>query len=1107
MKEYHPAAPKNKPITYIKLQLMSVVLAFVLMIAAASIFADMILREHLRREALDYITQTQLEMNADLTEPKTILTIVSQTIRSMILSGAGHDKVRQYIQEVSAEIRNTKGIGFMFEGIYGYFDVYGGLFLQTEGLIHDKNYDPASRLWYKTAMTSTGDELAVTPIYMDEYQNEYAMTYVQRIFDKQGRPLATVCLNVPVARLVRYVTEMHLTEGSYGVLHDEHLNILYHPDPNLIGKNSLETGGGISSMADEVLAGTDLIERETTNYKGVPSITFSKRLENGCVLYVVTPKAEYFAEMPQMIWTLGILGAILASLLIAGLMRINLARQRLAEEKQRKDVVLANIEKLHEADERMRMIFDTTPLSCELWDKNHIIIQCNKEMLTIFEIPNLEELNRRFWELSPKVQPNGKSSPEMAREAIDKAFVEGYNHFEWMHRKLNGEPIPVDVTLVRLQYRDDYVVAGYCRDLREQKAMLAEIEENENEIRRARDIAEENSQAKSKFLATMSHEIRTPMNVILGITDGQLLNEGLPAEVREAFEKIYNSGDLLLHIINDILDLSKIEAGKLDLNPAQYEMLSLINDTSNMNFMQYGHKQIEFKLGVDENLPQEAIGDELRIKQILNNLLSNAYKYTNEGEILLSFGAEHGESPDNFTLQITVSDTGQGMSPEQIQKMYDEYARFNMEANRTIGGTGLGMSITKNLVKLMGGRITVTSTPGKGSTFVISMPQKKVSPAVLGREAAGKLQMFHFNNTAFERKTKIVREPMPYGSVLIVDDMKSNLEVAKLLMTPYQIHVYTAESGLEALAIVKSGMAFDVIFMDHMMPGMDGIETVSKIRELGYTGTIVALTANAVAGQQDVFLANGFDGYISKPIDIRQLNGALNKFIRDKHRDQEKTPGTQRATDAAAAGPAVKAAQAAVKIGIVIPGVDTKKGLRLYDDEPDYYIPVLRAYVPNALSLIEKLASVSRETLAAYTINIHGLKGISAGIGAESLREKALRLELSAQSGNLAEVLAGNGALLGEAREVASAVQAWLAALGGGSEAADDLPELPADEALELLKTLEPMLENGNTECLEAVEKIRAIPGSGMLREQMENMDFPQALSTLIDLERSLEKK
>jgi signal transduction histidine kinase/ActR/RegA family two-component response regulator/HPt (histidine-containing phosphotransfer) domain-containing protein len=1055
------------------------------------------------------MTQTQLEIEADLIAPKTTLVLAAQTVRRIILSGGGIDAVREYLQDVSTKIQNEKNIGAMFEGLYGYFEVFGGAFIHSNNINIGKNYDIKARPWYATAMGVNNDEIAVSPIYKNEYQNgEYTMSYVQRISDQHGRSLGVLCLNVPLARVVKYVTALHLTKGSYGVFHDENLNIIYHPDPNLIGKNSHETGGGISATADEVLAGNDLTERETTNYKGVPSIVFSKRLENGWLLYTVTPKAEYFGEVTQMMWSLGILGVMLASVLILILLRVDRSRQRLEKQNYRKDVLLANIEKTRELDERTKMIFDATPLSCGLWDRKYNLIECNKEILTIFEMPNLEELNERFWELSPKVQPNGRPSTEMVREVIDKAFYEGYNHFEWMHQKLNGEPLPVDVTLVRLQYQDDYVVAGYFWDLREQEAMLAEIEKGENELRLARDIAEESNQAKSKFLAAMSHEIRTPMNVILGITDSQLLTQELPDGVREAFEKIYNSGDLLLHIINDILDLSKIEAGKFDLNPSKYAVLSFINDVSNMNFTHYGYKQIEFKLDVDENLPTEAFGDELRIKQILNNLLSNAYKYTNEGEILLSFAAEQGDQPDTFTLEITVSDTGQGMNPEQLQKMYDEYSRFNIEANRTIGGTGLGMSITQNLVKLMGGRIAIDSTPGKGSTFTIYIPQEKVGPALLGREAAENLRLFRFNNTAFERKTKIIREPMPYGSVLIVDDMKSNLDVAKLLITPYQIHVYTAESGLEALAIVKSGMVFDIIFMDHMMPGMDGIETVQKMRELGYTQSILALTANAVAGQQEVFLANGFNGYISKPIDIRQLNNALNRFIRDKHRNQGKTSGTQSAA-AAGPGPAVGAEQAVAEIDIVIPGVDTKKGLGLYDDDPDYYIPVLRAYVPNALNLIEKLASVSRETLEAYTIDVHGLKGISAGIGAESLRENALRLELSAKSGNLAEVLAGNGALLDKAREVTSAVQSWLAALPDGSEAADDIPipELPADEALELLKALEPLLENGSAECLEAVEKIRAIPGSGKLMEQMENMDFRPALSTLIDLKRSLERK
>ena len=394
--------------------------------------------------------------------------------------------------------------------------------------------------------------------------------------------------------------------------------------------------------------------------------------------------------------------------------------------------------------------------------------------------------------------------------------------------------------------------------------------------------------AKSKFLATMSHEIRTPMNVILGVTESQLLAKPPSREMKEAFEKIYDSGNMLLHIINDILDLSKIEAGKFELNPAKYETLSLINDTANMSIMQFGHKQIDFKLKVDENIPSHLFGDELRIKQILNNLLSNAFKYTNSGEVALSFSVENTvREEDRTDLIIRVRDTGQGMTKEQVNKLFDEYSRFNLEANRTTVGTGLGMAITKNLIKFMNGTMAVESEPGKGTLFTVMLPQQIRGEGSLGKEAAENLQKFNITNTMRERKAKIVREHMPYGKVLIVDDFKSNLDVAKLLLKPYGLQIDTADSGFEAIDLVTGGKTYDIIFMDHMMPEMDGIETTLKLRRLGYNQPVFALTANAIAGQQEVFLANGFDGYITKPIDIRQLNDSLNKFIRDKKRDQQ----------------------------------------------------------------------------------------------------------------------------------------------------------------------------------------------------------------------------
>ena len=401
--------------------------------------------------------------------------------------------------------------------------------------------------------------------------------------------------------------------------------------------------------------------------------------------------------------------------------------------------------------------------------------------------------------------------------------------------------------------------------------------------------AQDASAAKSKFLATMSHEIRTPMNVILGVTESSLENEKLESLTREGYEKIYNSANLLLHIINDILDLSKIEAGKLELNPAKYAVLSLINDVAQLNLIRFQHKPIKLKLSVDKNIPLELIGDELRIKQILNNLLTNAFKYTDTGEITLSFAVENPAQNCNTEtiLVLCVSDTGQGMTPEQVERLFDEYTRFNLESNRTTMGTGLGMSITRNLLKMMNGVMSVISNPGKGTTVTARIPQKINGSDVLGKKAAEDLQNFIFKNAVEMKRKKIVRELMPYGRVLIVDDMVSNLDVAKLLMKPYQLQIETAGSGFEAFEIIKNGKEYDIVFMDHMMPEMDGLETTKRIRELGYRHPIIALTANAVVGQQEIFLTNGFDAFISKPIDMRQLNDSLNKFIRDKARSPQ----------------------------------------------------------------------------------------------------------------------------------------------------------------------------------------------------------------------------
>ena len=489
----------------------------------------------------------------------------------------------------------------------------------------------------------------------------------------------------------------------------------------------------------------------------------------------------------------------------------------------------------------------------------------------------------------------------------------------------------------------------------------------------------------------MSHEIRTPMNAILGITEIQLQDESHRQVTREAFERIYNSGDLLLGIINDILDLSKIEAGKLILMPAQYDIASLIYDTVQLCRMRYETKPIEFIINVNEDLPLFMIGDELRIKQILNNILSNAFKYTEEGTVSMTAYSEpvnpayplDTEDALKKILVFVISDTGQGMLPDQIQKLGTEYSRFNIKANSKTEGTGLGMSITRNLIQLMNGNFSIESTPGMGSTFTVRLPQDCVGFNTIGREMAENLMQLKHDNAAKIRAFQMNRDFMPYGRVLVVDDVETNLYVAKGLMAPYGLSIETVMSGFEAIDKVRDGSTYDIIFMDHMMPRMDGIEATKIIRSFGYSKPIVALTANALAGQAIMFLENGFDDFISKPIDIRQLNMVLNKLIRDKY-------------------PSEVVEEARKQVDILYTGGGHRKS---FDPQ------LAEFFIRDAKKAITVLEAIylnkcrRGDDVSTFIVNIHAMKSALANIGETALSADAAKLEQAGREQNIKMVL------------------------------------------------------------------------------------------------------
>ncbi|MCL2575932.1 MAG: ATP-binding protein [Defluviitaleaceae bacterium] len=626
------------------------------------------------------------------------------------------------------------------------------------------------------------------------------------------------------------------------------------------------------------------------------------------------------------------------------------------------------------AEEKAQLLLQEAPAAITVYDNNLQAIDCNAQAVTMFLAANKDEYLDNVNTYMPQFQPDGTNSYELHRELIKQALREGRSRSELICERSDGSLLSTEVVFARVHFDEYLGVIEYTTD-------LTEIKEA-HEKQRASD---EESRAKTRFLAHMSHEIRTPMNAVLGIAEMQLQRNGHTPETEEAFMRIHASSNLLLTIINDILDLSKVEAGKLEIVPFNYETASFIVDTVQLNLMHIGSKSIKFTLNIDENLPTNLFGDETRIKQILNNLMSNAFKYTLAGQVVLTVCREECDIADNVMLVMRISDTGQGMTQEQINSLFEidfarfnNFTRFNIKANRYIEGSGLGLTIARQLIEMMGGTMHIDSKPNTGSIFTVRIPQQVAGVDVLGAELAQNLQNLETTTSSLRRMRDIVLEPMPYGRVLVVDDVDSNIYVIKGFLQPYKIAVDSVENGQSAVNKIKNGEVYDIIFMDHMMPVMDGIEATQIIREFGYTEPIVALTANALVGAREQFLNNGFDGFIAKPIDFHQLNSYLEKYIRDKQ-----TP------DVLAAA---------------------RKTVIAKIPQPLENNAFTRSFVRDAQKAIKTIAGIieSRnlddEKLRNFAIAVHGMKGALLNIDNINLSDIADKLEKAANNNDLGTI-------------------------------------------------------------------------------------------------------
>lgn len=395
--------------------------------------------------------------------------------------------------------------------------------------------------------------------------------------------------------------------------------------------------------------------------------------------------------------------------------------------------------------------------------------------------------------------------------------------------------------------------------------------------------ADSANQAKSAFLANISHELRTPMNVIVGLTGFLLEEDDLAQTAKDYLQKINTAGVTLTGLISDILDISKIESGKFTLTPVQYDLANLLNDVVSLSVVHTYNKPITFKLDIGGDLLSTVCGDDLRVKQILINLLSNAFKYTKAGTVELSVSCAR-EGADFVRLFFAISDTGIGMRKEDLDKLFDEYNQVDTQANRMIEGTGLGLFISKGLAEAMDGKISAESEYGKGSVFRVSVRQGFVSEACIDSETADNLKNLRYEDRRKTAERMPVRPDLSWAKVLVVDDNPTNLTVARHMLGKYKMRVDCLTNGRDAIERIRLGVpVYDAVFMDHMMPDMDGIETARLIRALGTDYAVeipvIALTANAVTGVEQLFYNEGFQAFLTKPINITRLDAVIRKWV------------------------------------------------------------------------------------------------------------------------------------------------------------------------------------------------------------------------------------
>jgi signal transduction histidine kinase/CheY-like chemotaxis protein/HPt (histidine-containing phosphotransfer) domain-containing protein len=920
-------------------QVLLVFGAFTIVVLAGHFFVRGILSNRLHINAADSLRAVEANIRSAFAESEVTLLNAAYSVLDLIETGASQEDILAYLKRTTRWISEKENEMAGIHGIYGF--VRGEL-LDAIGINPGPDYAPQRQSWYQAAARS-GNAISYTPPSAGSPGGSGIISAVKNVIDAKGEIHGILVIDMDMTWLGEYAENLRLAPGGYGMVLSQYMTLMFHPDESILGIQLQELGSGLSDIALRLRRGEEINGEEVRNRRGRRMIAFCRPMYNGWYLGILTPTASFYQDLVHAAVILAAIGLGMALLLSYVLLRISAAKMK----------------------------------------------------------------------------------------------------------------------------------------------------------------ADEDSRSKTTFLARMSHEIRTPMNAIIGMSE-LALREELPPKGREYVDNVRHAGKNLLSLINDILDFSKIESGKLEIISAEYRLASVLNDVVSIIRMRLDEKPLCFVTRIDGSLPETLCGDEARLRQILLNLLSNAVKYTREGSVTLTvYGANMDGKPGGearIKLFFEIADTGVGIKPENMARLFGEFQQFDARSNRGIEGTGLGLAIARNLCRLMGGDITVRSVYGRGSVFTAVIPQavrdarpfaqvehpetKKVliyekrpafaesvlytidklgAACTLVQDRAGFLEqagragwrfvitspgLFDEVRETFQnQKAPPCAEPVlvllaeygqaarpdihtlftpiqpgalanilngktddtgyheiespgirftaPEARILVVDDIASNIDVVSGLLAPYKMTVDKAESGTESVEMVKK-QDYDFVLMDHMMPGMDGIEAAALIRAWEASRNkkkipIIALTANAITGMKEMFLEKGFNDYISKPIEIAKLDEIMARWI----------PAEKRIKS----GAAVKRETFSGEAGILIPGVDVKQGINMTGGTIEGYKKVLSLFRRDAEERLPLLREPPEpEALPLVVTQVHALKSASATIGAAEVSAEAAALEAAGKAGDRAAI-------------------------------------------------------------------------------------------------------